>query len=110
MATSWRVSHRVQQQIVEDATYDVWVEIGMPHEGGYQRLLAKHLDGIRLIEGLSVELLAERLKGISPADLDAICNSAKRMAMRRMAEDAEELPPLVWADFTEALKRVQVGF
>ena len=54
--------------------------------------------------------LAERLRGISPADLEAICNSAKRMAMRRMAEDAEELPPLVWNDFTEAMKRVQVQF
>ena len=73
-------------------------------------MLTKHLDGIRLVEGLSVKLLSERLKGISPADLEAICNSAKRMAMRRMAEDAEELPPLVWNDFTEAMKRVQVQF
>jgi hypothetical protein len=30
------------------------------------------------------------------------------MAMRRMAEDAEQLPPLVWSDFTDAMKRVQV--
>jgi SpoVK/Ycf46/Vps4 family AAA+-type ATPase len=73
-------------------------------------LLTKHLDGIRLVGGLSVELLAERLKGISPADLEAVCQSAKRMAMRRMAEDAEELPPLVWNDFTEAMKRIQVQF
>ena len=86
------------------------IEIGTPNESGYQRLLTKHLDGIQLSEELSVELLAERLKGISPADLDAICNSAKRMAMRRMAEDAEELPPLVWNEFTEAMKRVQVQF
>ena len=56
-----------------------------------------------------MELLAERLKGISPADLEAICNSAKRMAMRRWP-NAEELPPLVWNDFTEAMKRVQVQF
>ncbi len=62
------------------------------------------------MDRLSVEFLSERLKGISPADLEAICNSAKRMAMRRMAEGAEELPPLVWNDFTEAMKRVQVQF
>jgi hypothetical protein len=30
------------------------------------------------------------------------------MAMRRMVDTAEELPPLVWNDFTEAMKRVQV--
>ena len=84
------------------------VEVPLPRTSGYQRLLTKHLDGIRLVEGLSVEVLAERLKGISPADLEAVCNSAKRMAMRRMADTAEELPPLVWNDFTEAMKRVQV--
>ena len=58
--------------------------------------------------GYSGELLAERLSGVSPADLEAICNSAKRMAMRRMAHDGDDLPPLTWSDFTEAMKRVQV--
>lgn len=100
----------IDAAILRGGRFSEKIEIGTPHEGGYQRLLSKHLEGIRLAEGLSVELLAERLKGISPADLDAICNSAKRMAMRRMAEDAEQLPPLVWSDFTDAMKRVQVQF
>ena len=100
----------IDAAILRGGRFSEKIEIGTPHEGGYQRLLSKHLEGIRLVEGLSVELLAERLKGISPADLEAICNSAKRMAMRRMAEDAEQLPPLVWSDFTDAMKRVQVQF
>jgi hypothetical protein len=32
------------------------------------------------------------------------------MAMRRMAHNADTLPPLAWNDFTEAMKRVQVQF
>ena len=100
----------IDAAILRGGRFSEKIEIGLPHESGYQRLLTKHLDGIRLVGGLSVELLAERLKGISPADLEAVCQSAKRMAMRRMAEDAEELPPLVWNDFTEAMKRVQVQF
>ena len=100
----------IDAAILRGGRFSEKIEIGTPHESGYQRLLTKYLDGVRFVEGLSVELLAERLKGISPADLEAICNSAKRMAMRRMAEDAEELPPLVWNDFTEAMKRVQVQF
>jgi transitional endoplasmic reticulum ATPase len=100
----------IDAAILRGGRFSEKIEIGTPHESGYQRLLDKHLDGIRLGDGLSVELLAERLKGISPADLEAVCHSAKRMAMRRMAEDAEELPPLVWNDFTEAMKRVQVQF
>jgi transitional endoplasmic reticulum ATPase len=100
----------IDAAILRGGRFSEKIEIGLPHESGYQRLLTKHLDGIRLVGGLSVELLAERLKGISPADLEAVCQSAKRMAMRRMAEDAEELPPLVWNDFTEAMKRIQVQF
>jgi transitional endoplasmic reticulum ATPase len=100
----------IDAAILRGGRFSEKIEIGTPHESGYQRLLSKHLEGIRLVEGLSVELLAERLKGVSPADLDAICNSAKRIAMRRMAEDAEELPPLVWSDFTDAMKRVQAQF
>ncbi|MCC6367581.1 MAG: AAA family ATPase [Bryobacterales bacterium] len=100
----------IDAAILRGGRFSEKIEIGTPHESGYQRLLRKHLDGVRLVDGLSVELLVERLKGISPADLEAICHSAKRMAMRRMAEDAEELPPLIWNDFTEAMKRVQVQF
>lgn len=100
----------IDAAILRGGRFSEKIEIGTPHESGYQRLLRKHLDGVRLVEGLSVELLVERLKGISPADLEATCHSAKRMAMRRMAEDAEELPPLIWNDFTEAMNRVQVQF
>jgi transitional endoplasmic reticulum ATPase len=100
----------IDAAILRGGRFSEKIEIGTPNESGYQRLLTKHLDGIQLAEELSIELLAERLKGISPADLDAICNSAKRMAMRRMAEEADELPPLAWNDFTEAVKRVQVQF
>ena len=66
------------------------------------------MEGTRLADGLSDEKLAARLNGVSPADLEAICNSAKRMAMRRMAQDGTELPPLTWTDFSAAIDRVQV--
>ena len=84
------------------------LEICLPDEVGCRRLLARHLAGVRLAEGLLEEELANRLHGISPADLDAVCSSAKRMAMRRMPHNADELPPLTLEDFVEALKRVQV--
>ena len=100
----------IDPAILRGGRFSEKLEIGTPDQAGYKRLLKKHLDGIRLTDGLSEELLAERLSGVSPADLEAICNSAKRMAMRRMVHDGDELPPLVWNDFTEAMKRVQVQF
>jgi transitional endoplasmic reticulum ATPase len=105
-------NHRdnIDPAILRGGRFSEKLEIGTPDRAGYKRLLKKHLDGVCLTDGLSGELLAERLSGVSPADLEAICNSAKRMAMRRMVNDADDLPPLVWNDFTEALKRVQVQF
>ena len=100
----------IDPAILRGGRFSEKLEIGTPDQGGYKRLLKRHLDGVRLVDGLSDDLLAERLGGVSPADLGAICSSAKRMAMRRMEHDGDELPPLAWSDFTEAMKRVRVQF
>ena len=100
----------IDPAILRGGRFSEKLEIGTLDQAGYERLLKRHLDGVRLVDGLSADLLAERLSGASPADLEAICNSAKRMAMRRMEHDEDELPPLAWSDFTEAMKRVQVQF
>jgi len=100
----------IDPAILRGGRFSEKLEIGTPDQDGYRRLLKRHLDGLRMVDGLSAELLAERLNGVPPADLEAICNSAKRMAMRRMEHDDDELPPLAWSDFTEAMKRVQVQF
>jgi len=100
----------IDPAILRGGRFSEKLEIGIPNQNGYKRLLERHLDGVPLVEGLTGGVLAERLAGVSPADLEAICNSAKRMAMRRMAPDADSLPPLSWDDFSEAMKRVQVQF
>ncbi len=99
----------IDPAILRGGRFSEKLEIGLPDEAGCRRLLARYLAGVRLADGLREEDLASRLNGIAPADLEAVCSSAKRMAMRRMAaDDAEELPPLTSEDFADALKRVQV--
>ncbi|MCZ2078313.1 MAG: AAA family ATPase [Bryobacterales bacterium] len=100
----------IDPAILRGGRFSEKLEIGAPDQAGYKRLLQRHLGGVTLVEGLTIGILAERLSGVSPADLEAICNSAKRMAMRRMAPDADALPPLDWSDFAEATRRVQVHF
>ncbi len=100
----------IDPAILRGGRFSEKLEIGTPDQAGYKRLLERHLDGVPLVDGLTEGILAERLAGVSPADLEAICNSAKRMAMRRMSLNADALPPLAWSDFTEAMKRVQVQF
>jgi transitional endoplasmic reticulum ATPase len=98
----------IDPAILRGGRFSEKIEIGLPDEAGCRRLLARHLTGVRLADGLGAVDLANRLKGVSPADLEAVCSSAKRMAMRRMPNDANELPPLTLGDFAEALKRVRV--
>jgi len=46
-----------------------------------------------MAEGLTSTDLITRLRGISPADLQGLVNTAKRMAMNRMQPNDEALPP-----------------
>jgi hypothetical protein len=45
---------------------------------------------------------------MSPADLQAICTAAKRMAFNRLTT-GDQLPPLNWLDFDKAINRVCGG-
>ena len=98
----------IDPAILRGGRFSEKLEIGLPDEAGCRRLLARHLAGVRLVDGLQEEDVANRLNGISPADLEAVCSSAKRMAMRRMPNGADELPPLTWDDFSVAMRRVRV--
>lgn len=100
----------IDPAILRGGRFSEKIHIGVPHDDGYRRLVARHVGDVRLSADLTIEAIAGKLKGVSPADLEAICTSAKRMAMRRMPAGVDELPPLVWADFAEAMKRVQIQF
>jgi transitional endoplasmic reticulum ATPase len=70
------------------------------------QLLRLYLKGVRLEAGLTIEDIAKRLNGLAPADLQAICTAAKRMAFNRIA-NCDQLPPLDWSDFERATERVR---
>src|SRR5271157_4876434 len=70
------------------------------------QLLGLYLKGVRLEPGLTIEDIAKRLNGLAPADLQAICTAAKRMAFNRMA-NSDQLPPLNCSDFKRAIERVR---
>jgi transitional endoplasmic reticulum ATPase len=72
------------------------------------QLLGFYLKGIRLEAGLTIEEIAKRLNGLAPADLQAICMAAKRMAFNRIA-NSDQLPPLNRSDFEKATERVRGG-
>lgn len=101
---------RVDPRILRGGRFSEKIEIGVPDEAGYGRLLTRYLGKAQLAEGLTPGTIINRVQGMSPADLEATITTMKRVAMRRMSAGATHLPPLRMEDLEEALGRVQPRF
>ena len=82
------------------------IEIGLPGEANRERLLRRYLQDLTI--EFDIDRVAERLAGLSPADIEAVCKSATRRAFGRGDQD-DRVPPLTWEDFEHAVRRV-VGY
>lgn len=98
---------RVDPRILRGGRFSEKIEIGVPDESAYYRLFQRYLGRVQLADGFDLESIIDRVRGMSPADLEATVNAMKRSAMRRMTPGESELPPLQAEDFEEALFRVQ---
>ena len=76
-----------------------------PARANRERLLQKYLEGMKLEE--PVNEIAERLAGLAPGDIEAICKAAARSAFGR-SDRPNYIPPIRLSDFEHALKRVKV--
>ncbi len=99
----------IDPRVLRGGRFTEKIEVCGPDDSGYLRLIDKYLGPIPLATDLSRSDILVRLRGISPADLQAVVNTAKRMAMNRMEENEAALPPLTWKDFERSLQRNQVA-
>lgn len=97
---------RIDPRVLRGGRFSEKIEIGLPGRQNRERLLQKYLVDVALGPDAAIPSLADRLGNLSPADLEAISKTARRFAFSR-APDGSELPPLIWADFEKALKRVR---
>jgi transitional endoplasmic reticulum ATPase len=96
----------IDPRVLRGGRFTEKIELEVPDDDGYLRLIEKYLDGVPLADGFAAEDLLQRLRGMSPADLEAVVNTAKRMAFGRRAEQSVmEIPPVVQEDFDKAIKR-----
>ena len=101
---------RVDPRVLRGGRFREKVEIGVPDDTGYKRLLGKYMGTARLAPGLPAEELIKRIRGMSPTDLEATVVASKRAAMKRMYQESEALPPLESEDFDLALAKVRAHF
>jgi transitional endoplasmic reticulum ATPase len=97
----------VDPAILRGGRFSEKIEIGPPGPANRERLLGKYLDGSQI--DVAVDLLVERLAGLSPADIEAICKAAVRNAFGR-SDRADQIPPLTLGDFERAVQRVTIQF
>ena len=98
----------IDARVLRGGRFSEKILIRLPRAEQRRKLLEMFLNGTRLDSDLSVEEVAGNLEGASPADLQAICTAAKRMAFNRLT-DGDQLPPLNHSDFDLASQRVLGG-
>jgi len=81
------------------------IRIGVPGIIGRERLIRMYLDGAPLERGLDVNQIASRMEGLAPADIEAVCQAAKRFALMRIG-DIPSFPLLSSKDFEMAKERI----
>lgn len=101
---------RIDPRILRGGRFSEKIEIGIPDDGGYRKLIGRYLGKARVASGVTLDSLIDQVRGISPADLEATIIAAKRAAMCRMQTASDDLPPLIAEDFEAALGRVQPRF
>lgn len=96
----------IDARVLRGGRFSEKILIQLPSQEQRARLLSRYLEGVRLDAALTIEKVAARLDGFAPADLDAICTAAKRMAFNRLST-GDQLPPLNQSDFDKAVARIR---
>ena len=95
----------IDQRVLRGGRFSEKIELGVPDDAGYLKLIPRFLGRTPLADGFEIVEPAQRIQGMGPADLEELTNTAKRMALNRAGLDAKQVPPLIWSDFEEAIKR-----
>jgi transitional endoplasmic reticulum ATPase len=96
----------IDPRVLRGGRFSEKIHIPLPETDQRTLLLDRYLKGAGLAPGLTTNEIADRLSGMSPADLQAISITAKRMAFNRL-DAGDQLPPLNWNDFEMAVERVR---
>jgi transitional endoplasmic reticulum ATPase len=81
---------RTDPRVLRGGRFTDRLEIGMPDDEGYQRLFKKCLGSIPLAPDLKTKELVNRLRGIAPADLEAVVGTMPPELLARARQAGSE--------------------
>lgn len=98
---------RVDPRILRGGRFSEKVEIGLPDDDGYRRLVSMNFPATQLSDALTEMRIVEMVRGLSPAEISAVASAAKRFALTRTPEGAARLMPIEANDIELAVARVR---
>jgi transitional endoplasmic reticulum ATPase len=98
---------RVDPRILRGGRFSEKVEIGLPDDDGYRRLVSMNFPTIQLSAVLTEMQILEMVRGLSPAEISAVASAARRFALARTPEGATRLMPIEANDIELAIARVR---
>lgn len=99
---------RIDPRALRGGRFSEKIQIGLPSQSSRERLFLKFLDGMPLAADTTLGLLAMCSEGFSSADIEAVCETAKRFAYHRVKDKENARPTLSQNDFKRAIERVRV--
>ncbi len=94
------------------------IEIPLPNKNARKHIFGIHLKNRPISEDLNIELLADKLEGYTGADIQAICEEATILAIRKgiLQSDVDPLDPnsyikvkITQDDFNNAIEKIKKG-
>jgi SpoVK/Ycf46/Vps4 family AAA+-type ATPase len=98
----------IDPRVLRGGRFSEKIQVQPPGSEQRVQLLNLYLKGTHFEPGFGIQDVSDRLNGLAPADIQAICTTAKRMAFNRLTS-GDQLPPLNWSDFEKAVDRVRGG-
>lgn len=99
---------QIDPRVLRGGRFSEKIHIELPSKAIRHRLFLKCLDGIQTSTSLRMDELVTMSEGLSCADIQAVCETAKRFAYRRVADDRNGQPTLIKEDFERSIDRIRV--
>ena len=100
---------RIDPRALRGGRFSEKIQIGLPGQTPRRRLFVKYLEDTPLYPSSLMESLALISEGLSGADIQAVCETAKRFACRRASGNSDVQPAVIQEDVVKAVERIRVG-
>lgn len=96
----------LDEAVIRPGRLGTHIYVGPPDAAAREAIIGLNMQGVPVAEGVGYHEIAAQTEGYSGADMAAVCDRAKRLALnRQLAKGSEE--QVLLQDFSQALEKVR---